>query len=201
MTKNGSNVHKARIRAHAAATGQTYRQAARSIETDDERAQRIARLRAVFHAPEELVDIREVYLMTVFRSDLPDLVKACLYVLADHLGTGRWIDPYVARCSKTELAEATGLDHNTVGYCIGIAEGLRWMTDYHDDETRLTLPGEDAGMYLHFLQKEKKPLKDPSAYQVLQARIAATIADPEADRVAFLEVKRCPNEGPNPAPQ
>jgi hypothetical protein len=202
MTKNGSNAHKARIRAHAAATGKTYRQAARSIETEEERTRRIARLRAVHHAPEELVEIREYFLWRVFRSDLPEMVKACLYVLADHVGTGRYIDPYVAHYSKRELAGATGLNTNTVDYCVGIAEGLRWITDFHDDETRLTAPGEDADMYLHFLKKDQKPIDDPATYQDLQARIAATLADPEADYAAFYEeAKRRAEHDSEPSPK
>lgn len=187
MTKNGSNAHKARIRAHAAATGQTYRQAARSIEADDGRAQMIARMRAAAHAPDELVDIREVYVMEVFRSDLPDMVKTCLYALADRFGTGRMIDPYVAHCTMPELAEATGIQVDTVCVCVHLAEGLRWLTDFQDDETRMTIPGEDAEMYLHFLKEAKQPIENPAAYQGVQDRIAAAIADPEADRDAFYE--------------
>lgn len=187
MTKSGSNAHKARIRAHAAATGQTYRQAARSVEADDERTQMIARMRAVAHAPDELVDIREVYVTEVLRSDLPEMVKTCLYALADRVGTGRMIDPYVARCTMSELAEATGIQIDSVCVCVHIAEGLRWLTDFQDDETRLTIPGEDAAMYLHFLEDAKHPLTNPTAYQDMQDRIATAITDPEADRTAFYE--------------
>ena len=45
----------------------------------------------------------------------------------------------------------------------------------------------DYSMYLHFLKKEQKPIDEPAAYQGLQARIAATLEDSEADYAAFYE--------------
>jgi hypothetical protein len=95
--------------------------------------------------------------------------------------------PVRGHYSKAELARATGLSTNAVDYCVGVAEGLRWITDFHDDETRLTVPGEDAHMYLHFLKKDQRPIDDFPAFQGLQARIAATLEDSEADYAAFYE--------------
>lgn len=183
MTKNGSSAHKARVRVHAARTGQTYREAARV--TEDERTQRIERWRDGARSSGEFAAERERYLGYLFDSDLPDLVKVCLYVLTDCLGTGHCIDSQVVRCTMGELAEATGLDIEAACTSVYLAEAHGWITGFHDGEARMSVPGEEVGMYERFLEDAYRPVRDPDLYQRLQEKIAAETTEHEGSRIAF----------------
>jgi len=173
VTKNGSNTHKARIRAHAAKAGTTYRQAARTL--GDNHAAWRETARAVFHSPEELRDTQEIYLLDLSEkgAHLPELVKVCLYALTLRLGTGTLIDPRGVTCTVTELAAATGLTEATVEHALYVAEAHGWIRETGDGEHRLTVPGEDIDMYEYWLQKQKAPVRDATVYQRMRDQLAA----------------------------
>jgi hypothetical protein len=120
-------------------------------------------------------------------ADLPDTVKVCLYVLSARLGTGRLTDPRAVRCAMTELGAAAGLDIEAACLSVHLAEAHGWMTAFHDDEARLTVPGEYIGMYEHVLRRESKPIRNPELYQSHLDDIAAHVARHIADKTAFLE--------------
>ncbi|PVC80750.1 hypothetical protein DBP19_35185 [Streptomyces sp. CS090A] len=173
MTKNGSNARKAKIRDSAARSGKTYRQAARDI---DDRAEIKAAIRAALHSPEALAEERDSYLAQMLTADLPETVKVCLYVLSGRLGTARYTDTRGVKCSKVELAAETGLD--VEGTCLNLylAEAHGWVTAFHDDEARLTVPGEDIAMYQGFLDRWKRIVAVPELYGPLQETVAKQAA-------------------------
>ncbi|WP_426570367.1 hypothetical protein [Streptomyces canus] len=173
MTKNGSNARKARIRAQAGKADMTYRQAARTL--NDERAAWMEAARALFHSPEELRDTREIYLLDLSEKGacLPEPVKVCLYALTFRLGTGTLIDPRGVTCTVTELAAATGLSDAAVENALYVAEAHGWIRETSDKEYRLTVPGEDIGMYEYWLQNLKEPVRDTAVYQRMRDQLVA----------------------------
>lgn len=179
VTKNGSNARKARIRNSAARNGKTYRQAARDI---DDRAEIKAALRAMAHSPEALAEERECYLSEMLTADLPETVKVCLYALTARLGTGTYTDPRGVRCTKSELAAETGLDVEATCLSFYLAQAHGWVTPFHDDEARLTIPGEDIAMYQGFLDRQKRVVATPEVYGPLQAEVTAQVAAELAER-------------------
>ncbi|MFH9605596.1 hypothetical protein ACH4MK_33490 [Streptomyces rochei] len=187
MTKNGSNARKARIRNSAARSGKTYRQAARDI---DDRAEIKAALRAMAHSPEALAEERECYLAEMLTADLPDTVKVCLYALTDRLGTGTYTDPRGVRCTKSELAAEVGLDVEATCLSLYLAQAHGWVTEFHDDEARLTIPGEDIDMYQGFLDRQKRVVTAPEVYGPLQEKVTAQAAAELAEREAWKRTLR-----------
>jgi hypothetical protein len=173
MTKNGSNARKARIRAQADKASTTYRQAAR--EVSDERARWMDAARAIFHSPEELRDTQEIYLIDLSEKGeyLPELVKVCLYALTLRLGTGSLIDPRGVTCTVTELAAATGLSSAAVENGLYVAEAHGWIRETSDEEYRLTVPGEDIGMYEYWLEQQREPVLDAAVYQRMRDQLVA----------------------------
>ncbi|WNI20230.1 hypothetical protein [Actinacidiphila sp. ITFR-21] len=174
MTKNGSNGGKTRVRTRAARMGLTYRQSARASAqaaktTEDLRTQRVERWRAAARESGELADIRDYYLGEMLQADLPDSVMVCLYVLTDYLGTAAHIDPQAVRCTMSELAEATGLDIEAACLSVYLAEAHGWVTGFHDNEARLTVPGDDVGMYERFLSDQTSPVRNAALYERLRA--------------------------------
>ncbi|MFD3719996.1 hypothetical protein [Streptomyces sp. NPDC058674] len=175
MTKSGSNAKKQRIRAHAHHTGLTYREAARTMDSADlEREARIAKMREWAHRPEALADERGWYLRHLFEEGdhLPEYVKACLYVLLDRLGTGKYIDPCGVQCTLNDLVAATGLAIRTVEEGLNVARAHGWVHFTAAHEYELRVPSEQIGMYESFLSKVSDPVRDRSAYHWLQERIA-----------------------------
>ncbi|MET7543773.1 hypothetical protein [Streptomyces sp. NPDC005507] len=180
MTKNGSNARKARIRAHASKTGATYRQAEQALDTatvkeDKERAERIARTRAMLHTPEDLAEERELYLEQL-AADLPDSVRVCLYALADRLGTGRLIDSRGVSFTVAELAEHTGLSLLTIEDGLNLARAHGWIHGDFGCDVRLTVPGEDIEMYEWFLARIKQPVRNSENYERMLQQIEEEVA-------------------------
>ncbi|MEU6621941.1 hypothetical protein ABZ926_14370 [Streptomyces litmocidini] len=187
MTKNGSNARKAKIRNSAARNGKTYRQAARDI---DDRAEIKAAIRAMAHSPEALADERDSYLSEMLTADLPETVKVCLYVLADRLGTGTYTDTRGVRCTTSELAAETGLDVEATCLSLYLAQAHGWVTPFHDDEARLTIPGEDIDMYRDFLDRQKRVVATPEVYGPLQEKVTAQTTAVLAEREAWRRIWR-----------
>jgi hypothetical protein len=163
MTKDGSNARKARIRAHAATAGISHRQAIREMDekrVQEARAAQQARLRAFIHDPEELAAERTRYLEYMLAAELPDSVKVCLFVLADRLGTGEYIDTQGVSYTVPELAGLTGLAPAAVEESLHLAQARGWMAGGPSDGTRLCVPGEDIDMYEMFLKQIKQPVRD-----------------------------------------
>ncbi|WP_331720040.1 hypothetical protein [Streptomyces sp. NBC_00147] len=198
MTKNGSNARKARIRTHASKTGATYRQAAQALNTarekeDKERAERIARTRAMLHTPEDLAEERELYLEHMLAADLPDSVRVCLYALADRLGTGRLIDSRGVSFTVAELAERTGLSLMTVEDGLNLARAHGWITGDFGCDVRLTVPGEDIEMYEWFLARIKQPVRNSENYERMLQQIEEEVAQQArqaAEARAWIEESR-----------
>ncbi|MEE1798138.1 hypothetical protein PUR57_05510 [Streptomyces sp. JV176] len=179
MTKNGSNARKAKIRDSAARSGKTYRQAARDI---DDRAEIKAAIRAAMHSPEALAEERESYLAQMLTADLPETVKVCLYALSGRLGTATHTDTRGVKCSKIELAAETGLDVEATCLSLYFAEAHGWVTAFHDDEARLTVPGEDIAMYQGLLDRWKRVVAAPDVYGPLQEAVATQTAAELSER-------------------
>ncbi|MFB7552623.1 hypothetical protein [Streptomyces sp. NPDC056154] len=176
MTKNGSNVRRARTRAHASETGISYRQAAREMDAkraqeEDARAAQKARLRASMQRPEELADERTLYLEHMLAADLPDPVRVCLFVLADRLGTGRLIDTRGVSYTVPELSNLTGLAHAAVEESLNLARAHGYITTDYLNHVRLSVPGEEIGTYEWFLKRVKQPVRDTERHSSVLERI------------------------------
>ncbi|MFK0016339.1 hypothetical protein [Streptomyces sp. NPDC091027] len=181
MTKNGSNARKQRIRAHASATGLSYRAAARALDhadplavPDDLRAA-IKWLQAFNLRPEALAEERESYLYYLSEegTGLPAYAQACLYALLDRLGTGDGSDPCKVKCSIDELAAATGLHDCTVEQSLHVAQAHGWIIVIKEGEYELVVPSRQIEMCEWFLNEVDEPVEDEAAYERLRERIAA----------------------------
>ncbi|MEU9321476.1 hypothetical protein [Streptomyces sp. NPDC048295] len=188
MTKNGSNTHKHRIRAHAAKTGSTYRQAAEHLsqqqsQEEKEHAEHLARRRALIHDSETLSDEREYYLERMLAADLPGPVRACLFVLADHLGTGNLIDTRGVNVNHSELVQLTGLAPLAVEEALNLGRAHGWITgNFTGGHVRLSVPGEEIQMYEWFLTRITRPVADADVHARVLARINAELADQAQER-------------------
>lgn len=197
MTKNGSNARKQRIRAHAAKTGSTYRQAAEHLSQQQEQeakehAERLARRRAIHHDAETLQDEREYYLSKMLSADLPEPVRACLFVLADRLGTGKLIDTRGVNVNHPELAQLTGLSPSAVEEALNLGRAHGWITgDFTTgSHVHLSVPGEEVSMYEWFLSRITQPVADAEVHARVLARIDAECArqaQSQADARKFIE--------------
>ncbi|MGV9884447.1 hypothetical protein [Streptomyces sp. NPDC003006] len=196
MTKNGSNARKHRIRAYAAKTGSTYRQAAEHLSQQQEQeakehAERLARMRAIHHDAETLEDEREYYLAKMLSADLPEPVRACLFVLADRLGTGKLIDTRGVNVNHPELVQLTGLSPSAVAEALNLGRAHRWITgDFTGSHVRLSVPGEEVSMYEWILSRITRPVADAEVHARVLARIEAECArqaQSQADARKFIE--------------
>ncbi|MER5863069.1 hypothetical protein [Kitasatospora sp. NPDC002040] len=135
VTKRGSTIRKARVRALAAAQGQSYQQAARALRRDSAKVMKErtdaekAAWRAWPLAPEILKDRRDYYLWQMLGSDLPEMVKVCLFGLSSRVGTTRLFDPSGVRCTMDELASDTGLDIEAACLAVHVAEANGWCAE------------------------------------------------------------------------
>ncbi|MEW2515767.1 hypothetical protein [Streptomyces sp. NPDC046870] len=191
MTKNGSNVRKARIRAQASKAGISHRQAAR--EVDAKRAQEEAAhaaqkagLRAFIHNPEDLAEERTRYLSHMLAAELPDMVVVCLFVLADRLGTGKYTDTQGISFTVPELANLTGMSLSAVEDSLNLARAHGWMTGDSSDDARLCVPGEDIDMYERFLKRISQPVRDSE----LHNRVLEQIEQERSRQAREAEVTR-----------
>ncbi|MFD3821871.1 hypothetical protein [Streptomyces sp. NPDC058625] len=184
MTKNGSNGRKSRIRAQAKSAGTTYRRAAKALDGQRDESELLAQ-RAARMNLDELAEIREVFVNAMWEADLPEMVQAILYVLSGRLNTGRLIDPNGVRCSRSELAALTGLSADAANLGLHLAEARGWVTEFHDNEARLTIPGEDASLWEHFLEKERDPVQDVETYERVHDQIREQIEQSLADRASL----------------
>ncbi|WP_228183890.1 hypothetical protein [Streptomyces anulatus] len=125
---------------------------------------------------EDLAEERENYLAQMLTADLPETVKVCLYALSGRLGTATLTDTRGVKCSKVELAAETGLDVEATCLSLYLAEAHGWVTEFHDDEARLTVPGEDIAMYQGFLDRWKRIVAVPEVYGPLQEAVATQAA-------------------------
>ncbi|MGW1656587.1 hypothetical protein [Streptomyces atratus] len=184
MTKNGSNARKSRIRSRAEKVGTTYRRAARAADRERTEPELLTQ-RAARMNLDELAEERECYVNHMWEADLPDMVQACLYVLSGRLNTGRRIDPRGVRCTITDLAALTGLSTEAACMSLHLAEAHGWVTEFHDYEARLTVPGEDVGMYERLLEKERAPVRDTESYQGVHDQIRQQIERSAADTASL----------------
>ncbi|MGW3328227.1 hypothetical protein [Streptomyces virginiae] len=180
MTKNGSNAHKQRIRAHAAATGLSYRAAARVVEHADQVSNghlesAATAYRAWQLRPEAIADEREYYLWHLFDegAELPAYTQACLYALVDRFGTGDRADPCEVKCTIDELAAATGLHDATVEESLHLARAHGWIIFTAEGEYELVVPSEQIRIGRMSLEHIDEPVEDGAAYDRLRERIAA----------------------------
>ncbi|MFJ5064592.1 TIGR02391 family protein [Streptomyces nigra] len=97
----------------------------------------------------------------------------CMQAFHLRLGTGTLIDPRGVTCTVTELAAATGLSDAAVENALYVAQAHGWIRETSDKEYRLTVPGEDIGMYEYWLQNLKEPVRDTAVYQRMRDQLVA----------------------------
>ncbi|MFJ8547025.1 hypothetical protein ACIRFH_34660 [Streptomyces sp. NPDC093586] len=196
MTKNGSSARKARIRALADKEGISHRQATRKVDAkraqeEDAHAAQKARLRSFIHNPEDLAEERTRYLSHMLAADLPDMVRVCLFVLADSLGTGKYTDTQGVSFTVPELADLTGLSPSAVEDSLNLARAHGWMTGDSSDNARLCVPGEDIDMYEMFLKRIKQPVRDSELHhrvlEQIEQELSRQAREAEETRAMFAQ--------------
>lgn len=165
MTKNGSSIRKARIRTEAQKAGSTYRRAAKALDETRAEDELIAQRASSRTHPDELTELREVFVSELMKADLPDTVKVVLFALSARLNTARLIDTNGVHCSFAALKALTGLQGNTLDLALSLAQSCGWITEFRDDEARLTYPGEETEMWMYWLAQERNPVGDIEAYK------------------------------------
>jgi hypothetical protein len=120
---------------------------------------------------------REEYLNELWDAkDVPEMVKVCLYELAESFPPDHyWMDctvPY----SMEALADAVGLDEEAVDFSIDIAEELGWVKGRTDTTLTLRYPQQDLDMWVAYLREMESPVTDLARYEEKKKRLAADVA-------------------------